>query len=463
MKILRFEADHLHGYLSFALSFQSQLTFLTGINGAGKTSALRSIMSLLTPSLSSLVETQFNAISVAVSTVQGERKIAAQRSKDSIALECSGVGQSFTLPIIRRDRFETSARFSARRREFFREIGIRASQNPTISAISSLPTPMYLDLERRQEDWSPNPEEPSVLPRRAPTATRLGTLASDSLEIAEGLAERAFSQYLAWRTERTDLLKQEIILAAFRPAGEIRYDGNIPNPYLQKELLTSIDKKEAVLPISLAEIGVPRDRIEEIVLPFFAHAREAITHAPSSDEFKGKRIDEGVVKRLQNWSAIRPQLRHVDQLASLIDQYNTDLSAKFAPFAAYQESVNRFLSESGKNLKFDTEGGLVVEIDRSSVPRSISALSSGERQLVVILTHLAFNEPAKAADVLIIDEPELSLHLHWQELFVEAVMAAGPELQLILATHSPAIIGRRLDHCIDVLEAQKSDRILGRS
>jgi predicted ATP-binding protein involved in virulence len=70
----------------------------------------------------------------------------------------------------------------------------------------------------------------------------------------------------------------------------------------------------------------------------------------------------------------------------------------------------------------------------------------------VILTHLAFNRQAKRANILIIDEPELSLHLRWQELFVDAVASASPGLQVILATHSPSIIKGRNDRCIDVRE-----------
>jgi predicted ATP-binding protein involved in virulence len=66
--------------------------------------------------------------------------------------------------------------------------------------------------------------------------------------------------------------------------------------------------------------------------------------------------------------------------------------------------------------------------------RDINALSSGERQIVVILTHLAFNRQAK------------------QELFVDAVASASPGLQVILATHSPSIIKGRNDRCIDVRE-----------
>jgi recombinational DNA repair ATPase RecF len=46
MKILRFEARKLHGYLNFSLNLNSKLIFLTGINGAGKTTAVRSITAL---------------------------------------------------------------------------------------------------------------------------------------------------------------------------------------------------------------------------------------------------------------------------------------------------------------------------------------------------------------------------------------------------------------------------------
>jgi predicted ATP-binding protein involved in virulence len=52
-----------------------------------------------------------------------------------------------------------------------------------------------------------------------------------------------------------------------------------------------------------------------------------------------------------------------------------------------------------------------------------------------------------------VDEPELSLHIKWQELFVTAVQEASPKLQLILATHSPSIILDRVDKCVDLSKA----------
>ncbi len=67
-----------------------------------------------------------------------------------------------------------------------------------------------------------------------------------------------------------------------------------------------------------------------------------------------------------------------------------------------------------------------------------------------MLAHLSMNRRLLKDGVFIVDEPELSLHMDWQNMFVDAVQTANPKLQIILATHAPAIIGGRNDLCIPV-------------
>ena len=67
-----------------------------------------------------------------------------------------------------------------------------------------------------------------------------------------------------------------------------------------------------------------------------------------------------------------------------------------------------------------------------------------------MLAHLSLNKNLKGSGIFIVDEPELSLHIDWQEKFVEAVLDANPDVQLILATHSPAIILDRAEFCISL-------------
>ena len=210
----------------------------------------------------------------------------------------------------------------------------------------------------------------------------------------------------------------------------------------------------------MSQIGISPEMIKQVVLPFFEKARVVFSEFPKAiKELGTTNLTKNAIKSMQEWSAISPRLRQIDELLLLIERYNSELSARYAPIQRYLKSVNAFLEDSEKEVSFDGSGNLKVSVTKESDSRPVTALSSGERQLVVILTHLAFNVQARRANVLIIDEPELSLHLRWQERFVAAVLDASPDLQLILATHSPSIIGGRVESCIDVQEAHQSDSL----
>ena len=65
-------------------------------------------------------------------------------------------------------------------------------------------------------------------------------------------------------------------------------------------------------------------------------------------------------------------------------------------------------------------------------------LSSGEKQmLVILLTVLVENN---LPYVLFMDEPEVSLHIEWQQRLIETILDLNPNVQIILTTHSPAVI-----------------------
>lgn len=66
----------------------------------------------------------------------------------------------------------------------------------------------------------------------------------------------------------------------------------------------------------------------------------------------------------------------------------------------------------------------------------IGALSSGEKQLLRILLDVISVGPS----TVLIDEPEISMHVDWQRQLVPAMRALNPEAQLILATHSPEVM-----------------------
>ncbi|MEY4936466.1 MAG: hypothetical protein RIS64_2825, partial [Bacteroidota bacterium] len=65
-------------------------------------------------------------------------------------------------------------------------------------------------------------------------------------------------------------------------------------------------------------------------------------------------------------------------------------------------------------------------------------LSSGEKQMLVILLTVLIQDMRPA--VLFMDEPEISLHFDWQKKLIQYIRELNPNVQIILATHSPAVI-----------------------
>ena len=120
----------------------------------------------------------------------------------------------------------------------------------------------------------------------------------------------------------------------------------------------------------------------------------------------------------------------------------------FASLRRYEETVNSFLND--KSIKVDESGNLKIESPLQS-HLNTHHLSSGEKQILILLTQalLRVDEPV----VYIADEPELSLHVTWQEKLLESLVTLGGQKQIIVATHSPDIVGDFRDKVID-LESQ---------
>jgi predicted ATP-dependent endonuclease of OLD family len=92
---------------------------------------------------------------------------------------------------------------------------------------------------------------------------------------------------------------------------------------------------------------------------------------------------------------------------------------------------NKEISINDKNeLSIKTNSGKIFQLFQ---------LSSGEKQLLIILGESLLQE--NSAHIYIADEPELSLHIDWQEKLVSSLRNINPNSQIIFATHSPDIVG----------------------
>lgn len=99
--------------------------------------------------------------------------------------------------------------------------------------------------------------------------------------------------------------------------------------------------------------------------------------------------------------------------------------------------INSFFFETRKKITFDQNGNKLIFTDDLNTVISLEMLSAGEKQLLlVLLTVFLIDENPY---VLLMDEPELSLHVEWQEKLLSSLRSLNPACQIILTTHSPSI------------------------
>jgi predicted ATP-binding protein involved in virulence len=98
-----------------------------------------------------------------------------------------------------------------------------------------------------------------------------------------------------------------------------------------------------------------------------------------------------------------------------------------------------------KKLSIDKSEGFRFNSTINNKVIPLNGLSSGEQHELVLFFELLFN--TKESSLLLIDEPEISLHISWQKEFINDLSSVAQlnNLTIIIATHSPDIIGNNWD------------------
>lgn len=127
--------------------------------------------------------------------------------------------------------------------------------------------------------------------------------------------------------------------------------------------------------------------------------------------------------------------RMIESLASGDPEVREHASEIAAIKTHFQDLVDDLFSETGKRIDRRSNELSFIQYDEPLQPY---LLSSGEKQMLVILL-TALTEDRQPY-VLFMDEPEASLHFEWQKRLITMVRDLNPAAQIILTTHSPAVI-----------------------
>lgn len=105
------------------------------------------------------------------------------------------------------------------------------------------------------------------------------------------------------------------------------------------------------------------------------------------------------------------------------------------PKKKFQDLIDDLFSDTGKKIIRSENEIRFTQIGETLHPYQ---LSSGEKQMLVILLTVLIED--NLPYVLFMDEPEVSLHIEWQKRLIDLILDLNPNVQIILTTHSPAVI-----------------------
>lgn len=142
--------------------------------------------------------------------------------------------------------------------------------------------------------------------------------------------------------------------------------------------------------------------------------------------------------------------------AKALKIYFDDFNQKYKVYEDFINKLDLFTDIvnsrlSFKEIKISRENGLIViETDNDKKDLNLFQLSSGEKQEIVLFYELIFEVSNNA--LLLIDEPEISLHISWQKKFMDDLLRIVnyKGIKVIVATHSPQIINNHWDINIDL-------------
>ena len=164
-----------------------------------------------------------------------------------------------------------------------------------------------------------------------------------------------------------------------------------------------------------------------------------------STEIVNKIVDASVTTEL-DWQIYQLQRKYLDyqvnignRIIEVLQSGQEDAAVKAQaisePKRKFQGMIDSLFSDTGKQLIRSQNDIAFSQLGERLTPYQ---LSSGEKQMLVILLTVLIedNKPY----VLFMDEPEISLHIDWQQRLIDLILELNPNVQIILTTHSPAVI-----------------------
>ena len=411
--------DDLWGQRSFQIDFFDDVNVIIGPNASGKTTLIDILYDSLSGNLPRLSRTYFSAVSVTLTPFRNGTTRVLRISRSERKFDVQLGEHEYSIPLAPFFRFTDELDYIDERRFV---LDRRNVMKRFQRAIRQLAPAVWLPVSRRL----PAAEDEDTQRKR-----RSNRPLESVDECLSELTEELQKYRLSLNAELSELRFEFQRHALENILYDKQHDAELTD--LGSFTRTSPEDEQSLLK-AFRDVGLADQSLDVRIREHFAAASDAYAKLES-----GKASFEEVL--------IIPLINRTRSIIGFAQELEKKRGELFSSLDSYQEIVNSFVNN--KHIHVSDQGELIITPNRPEAqPIEWRHLSSGEKQILILLTQALLSK--RNPVIFVADEPELSLHVEWQEQLLSALTRLAGRCQFIVATHSPDIVSEFGDKVIDL-------------
>lgn len=475
-ELKRFSLRKLYGYKDIDLIFNGKNTIIIAENGAGKTTLINALKSTLRGEIDELRKVRCEFIEIEIGKRFFSIKIAELGFTDF--LTSAFVPSSFNSLKLYVESSQIDDMLSFARSRPVREARstswydrIYKTSPYARSDIDSMLNELKRGFNKFYHSLNENDLFSATLPEKTESVIKLDEIkkiASDIDVIYLPTYRRIEKATLRDRFNREEsdhfsMVDGEFIKMASSQESSTNIEFGLYDVEKKlKEISSSIERRS-----SLGYRSLSATIIEDMMtgkvnaptkpkLPSISELSRFLGRVVNKDKEGNNRIIEEVTAIMENKEQLanNKMLNYfLSKLKGVIDS-TKELELKIENFVSV---CNKYLqlSDDSKSLNYDVESLQVVVKDVfTNNPIELEDLSSGEKQIISLMAHMYLDHTRKK--IVLIDEPELSLSLEWQEHVLLDISNSPSVVQMLAITHSPFVFNNELKNEVKTLNIKKN-------
>lgn len=446
MKILRVEFEKLFGHFNYAIDFNHAVTIVHGLNGCGKTTMLKIIDGVFNKKISLIKNIEFQSV---LFWLSDDSSIKIERKKAYIDEKLKNVAITYLIYTVT-DCSGSYVFNSVDNIEEYREFIVSRIMR------SLRPLPFIKRIESNL--WYDHRNDKKI------SANELISEYGDMIHRRYG---RDFfeDEYPAKVQEIIDNIDVRLITA-----DRLTVPKRIEHQYGEDSI--TIEQKVDVIANKLAEkiqaaiqqyaqVSQAKDRtfplraIKQSSPMTIEEIKERILKL---EKQRNGLIETGILEKKEDDIDIQDLIEAItEDNRQNLSLYAIDTEEKLSVLSELSSSIKLFQnlidqSFNNKKIVFNKDSGFYFVTTYADTIIKPQYLSSGEQHELVMFYDLIFNTNERT--LILIDEPELSLHIKWQLDYVDELLTIiqTTKFSAVLATHSPQIINGYWDMTVSLSE-----------